>query len=304
MIETYRVEPLNYGEVNKNLVKGIKDYTEKFGIKTVVLGISGGIDSTVVAALCKQVVGLKVIGVSMPANTNQVDENDSAQCTGNEFCTTFNVENLQSVYEEVEDFCKGTIRNVDATPISRGNIKARLRMITLYDIASRVGGIVMDTDNLTEHYLGFWTIHGDDGDFNPIGGLWKHEVYGLAKWLKENVFKESEALEKAIAITPTDGNGVKAGGDLAQIAPGKTYDDVDEILHAWVGLDPRIKRLVVASDYNHGVFKQLCEKHGKETVEMVIERSIKSEFKRWQRPIVIDIFNGGFVEKNGKLISV
>lgn len=303
MIETFRAEPLNYGEVNKNLVKGIKDYTEKFGIKAVVLGISGGIDSTVVAALCKQVVGLKVIGISMPAATNQVDENDSAHCAGKEFCTDFSIVSLESTFKIVEYYCKQS-SGIDSTPISQGNIKARLRMITLYDIASKVGGVVMDTDNLTEHYLGFWTIHGDDGDFNPIGGLWKHEVYGLAKWLKENVFKESEALEKAIAITPTDGNGVKAGGDLAQIAPGKTYDDVDEILHAWVGLDPRIKRVVVASDYNHGIFKQLCEKHGKETVEMVIERSIKSEFKRWQRPIVIDIFKGCFVEKNGNLIGI
>jgi NH3-dependent NAD+ synthetase len=175
-------------------------------------------------------------------------------------------------------------------------------MITLYDIASRTRGLVVDTDNLTEHFLGFWTIHGDDGDFDPIGGLWKHEVYGLAKWIKENVYKDSKALEASIALIPTDGNGVKAGGDLAQIAPGKTYEDVDEILHAWVGLDPRIKKDVVASDYQHGVFKQLCEKHGKETVEMVIQRSIRSEFKRRQRPIIVDIFNGSITEKNGKLI--
>ena len=227
----------------------------------------------------------------------------AASLAGNEFCTTFDEVNLQPVFEGVEDFCKGVIHNVDPTPISRGNIKARLRMITLYDIASRTKGIVMDTDNLTEHFLGFWTIHGDDGDFNPIGGLWKHEVYGLAKWMKENVYKDSKALEASIAITPTDGNGVKAGGDLAQIAPGKTYDDVDEILHAWVGLDSRIKPMVVESGYQHGVFKQLCEKHGKETVEMVIQRSIRSEFKRRQRPIAIDIFNGSIIEKNGKLIG-
>ena len=274
--------------------------------KTVVLGMSGGIDSTVVSDLCKQAIDsydgeLTLIGVSMPCSTNQKDEEDSANATGKEFCNYFRVVNLQDTFKSVEDFCRRASDN-ESTPVSQGNIKARLRMITLYDIASKLGGIVMDTDNLTEHFLGFWTIHGDDGDFNPIGGLWKHEVYGLAKWLKENKFKDSKALEQAIAITPTDGNGVKAGGDLAQIAPGKTYDDVDEILHAWVGLDPRIKRDVVASDYNYGVFKRLCEKHGKEAVEMVIERSIKSEFKRKQRPFVIDIFTGIVVEKNGKLM--
>ena len=300
-ISCFRAEPLDYKNVYNFLVDGIKSYCEKNNIKTLVLGISGGIDSTVVAALCKS-SNIPLIGISMPCSTNGSDEISSATLAGNEFCTTFEEINLEGVYETVEDFCKGTLHNIDATPISRGNIKARLRMITLYDIASRMGGIVVDTDNLTEHFLGFWTIHGDDGDFNPIGGLWKHEVYGLAKWMKENIYKDSKALEASIALMPTDGNGVKEGGDLAQIAPGKTYDDVDEILHAWVGLDPRIKRCVVASDYEHGVFKGLSQKHGKETVEMVIERSIRSEFKRRQRPIVINIFNGSILEKDGKLV--
>jgi hypothetical protein len=76
---------------------------------------------------------------------------------------------------------------------------------------------------------------------------------------------------------------------------------VDEILHAWVGLDPRIKEDVIASDFEHGIFKQLSKKHGKETVEAVIMRSVRSEFKRKQRPFIIDIFNGNIQEKNGKL---
>lgn len=300
-ISCYRAEPLDYKNVYNFLVDGIKSYCEKNNIKTLVLGISGGIDSTVVAALCKS-SNIPLIGISMPCSTNGSDEISSATLAGNEFCATFEEINLEGVYETVEDFCRGTLHNIDATPISRGNIKARLRMITLYDIASRMGGIVVDTDNLTEHFLGFWTLHGDDGDFNPIGCLWKHEVYGLARWMKENIYKESKALDAAIEIIPTDGNGVKAGGDLAQIAPGKTYDDVDEILHAWVGLDDRIKSSVIAEYFNHGVFKALCEKHGKDTVEAVVMRSVRSEFKRKQRPFVIDVYNGNILEKNGSLM--
>jgi len=302
-ISCYRAEQLDYKNVYNLLVGGIKSYCEKNNIKTLVLGISGGIDSTVVAALCKS-SNIPLIGISMPCSTNGSDEISSATLAGNEFCATFEEINLEGVYETVEDFCRGTLHNIDATPISRGNIKARLRMITLYDIASRMGGIVVDTDNLTEHFLGFWTLHGDDGDFNPIGCLWKHEVYGLARWMKENIYKESKALDAAIEIIPTDGNGVKAGGDLAQIAPGKTYDDVDEILHAWVGLDDRIKSSVIAEYFNYGVFKALCEKHGKDTVEAVVMRSVRSEFKRKQRPFVIDVYNGNILEKNGSLMSM
>jgi NAD+ synthetase len=303
MVEFYRTEPLDYEKVFENIVKGTSEYLAKCNLKAMVLGISGGIDSTVCAAICKEVSKITKIpffGVSLPCSTNGTDEVSSATLTGNEFCTTFEEINLEGVYETVEDFCRGTLHNIDATPISRGNIKARLRMITLYDIASRMSGLVIDTDNLTENYLGFYTLHGDCCDFNPIGGLWKHEVYGLAKWLKDNVYKDSKALEAAIAIIPTDGNGVKAGGDLEQIAPGKTYDDVDEILYAWVGLDSCIKDIVIKNYFDYGVFKKLCEKHGYETVEAVIMRSVRSEFKRKHLPLVVNIYNGIITDKDGR----
>lgn len=301
MVETYREAPLNMEVVCKILVEGIKKYLHDNHIEHVVIGLSGGIDSTVVAALCRM-SNAHVIGVSLPCSTNADAENDSALAAGKEFCDSFKVVNLQEPYEVMEKFCTNA-SGIEKTPISQGNIKARLRMITLYDIASKVGGIVMDTDNLTEHFLGFWTLHGDDADFNPIGGLWKHEVYDLAKYMKENIFKDSKALEQAIALMPTDGNGVKEGGDLAQIAPGKTYDDVDEILYAWVGLDSRIKDIVIKNYFDYGVFKKLCEKHGYETVEAVILRSVRSEFKRKQRPFIIDVYRGLICEKDGKILA-
>lgn len=301
MVETYRETPLEMGKVFDLFTKGIKEYTSKNKIGVVVLGLSGGIDSTVVAALCKA-SGVPIIGVSMPCSTNKDDEKSAAAIAGEEFCDKFTEINLQQPFEVMEKFC-AEASGKEKTPISQGNIKARLRMITLYDIASKVGGIVMDTDNLTEHFLGFWTIHGDDADFNPIGGLWKHEVYALARYMKENVFKDSKALEASIALMPTDGNGVKEGGDLAQIAPGKTYDDVDEILHAWVGLDSRIKEIVIKNYFDYGVFKKLCEKHGYETVEAVIMRSVRSEFKRKQRPFIIDVYRGLICEKDGKIMG-
>ena len=283
MVETYRPIPLDMEVVFKTLVEGIKSYVHQNHINVVVLGLSGGIDSTVVAALCKA-GNIPLIGVSLPCSTNADVENDAAQAAGSEFCDTFKVVNLQEPYEVIEKFCTEA-SGKEKTPISQGNIKARLRMITLYDIASKVGGIVMDTDNLTEHFLG------------------KHEVYALARYMKEKVFTDSKALEQSIALMPTDGNGVKEGGDLAQIAPGKTYDDVDEILHAWVGLDSRIKEHVLHNYFDYGVFKTLCEKHGYETVESVIMRSVRSEFKRKQRPFIIDVYRGLICEKNGNLFA-
>lgn len=300
---TFRIEPLDYKSVFENIVEGTAKYLTNNNLKAQVLGISGGIDSTVTAAICKVVhdkTNIPLIGISLPCSSNMSDEISSAALCGNEFCNEFKEANLQMPFETIEGFCMNA-SGFESTPISQGNIKARLRMITLYDIASKRNGVVIDTDNLTENYLGFYTLHGDSCDFNPIGGLWKHEVYGLAKWMKDNVFNDSKALEAAIALMPTDGNGVKEGGDLAQIAEGKTYDDVDEILHAWVGLAPKVKDMVIEDNFDYGVFKKLCEKHGKETVEKVITRSLRSEFKRKHLPLVVDIFNGNILEKNGNL---
>ena len=326
MVETYRETPLEMGKVFDLFTKGIKEYTSKNKIGVVVLGLSGGIDSTVVAALCKA-SGVPIIGVSLPCSTNKDDEKSAAAIAGEEFCDKFTEINLQQPFEVMEKFC-AEASGKEKTPISQGNIKARLRMITLYDIASKMGGIVVDTDNFTEHFLGFWTIHGDDGDFNPIGCLWKHEVYGLAKWMKENVYKDSKALEAAIAIMPTDGNGVKAGGDLAQIAPGKTYDDVDDILYHWVNLSEKIKLAYAADGLTESIKNtqfdnenedvkqrrmEFCQKSGKEfvptlgdkygidTVRGVCMRSWRSEFKRKQRPFIIDPFKGTILEKNGNI---
>ena len=320
-IEKYvRVTPLVYAEVYKNLVGGIKSYCEKNHIKALVLGISGGIDSTVCAALCKQ-VDLPLIGVSLPCSTNGTDEVSSATLTGNEFCTTFEEINLEGVYETVEDFCKGTLHNIDATPISRGNIKARLRMITLYDIASRMGGIVIGTSNKTEWLTGFWTLHGDIGDIAPIGELWKTEVYGLAKWMKENVYKDSKALDAAISLIPTDGNGV-SNSDMEQIMPGHTYGDIDHVLSKWDGLSNKIKSFYGADGLTDSIKNTIfdvenedvkqrrmeaCKKSGKEfepnlgdlygvdSVRKVVMRSWNSEFKRRNLEVCINLNDGNIL---------
>ena len=161
---------MDYKKVFETMVDETAKYLSDHRLKSMVLGLSGGIDSTVTAAVCHEVVKrhpeLKFIGVSMPCTTNTVEENDSASKAMKAFCTEYWVENLQAQYLLMKATCE---QHYESTALSQGNIKARLRMIYLYNLASVTGGMVMDTDNLTEHYLGFWTIHGDVADYNPIG---------------------------------------------------------------------------------------------------------------------------------------
>ena len=280
---------MDYKKVFDTMVTETAKYISDHRLKTMVLGLSGGIDSTITAAVCHEVVnrypemGQKFIGVSMPCSTNSVEENDSASQAMKAFCTECWVENLQAQYLLMKATCE---QHYPSTPLSQCNIKARLRMIYLYNLASVTGGIVMDTDNLTEHYLGFWTIHGDVADYNPIGGLWKHEVYALCKYLFTEVFTDMgdaryQALKAAYDIMPTDGNGVSAGGDMAQIAPGHTYEEVDDILNSYISTSgqPEVQAATI---------ERLNTAYGAETVERVLNRHRNSEFKRKRLPIAIE----------------
>ena len=279
---------LSYKNVFDTMVAETARYLTRHNLKTMVLGLSGGLDSTVTAAICREVVhrnpvaGFRFIGVSLPCTSNTVEENDSAATAMQAFCDECWTENLQAQYLLLRATCE---QRYPSTPISQGNIKARLRMIYLYNLASVTGGLVMDTDNLTEHNLGFWTIHGDVADYNPIGGLWKHEVYELCHYLFTEVYPDSgdlrhRALQAAYDLLPTDGNGVAVGGDMAQIAPGHTYEDVDDILASYLAAKDDADRLPA-------VMERLNAAYGVETVERVLRRHHGSDFKRKRMPIVI-----------------
>ena len=312
-----RNEPLDYKGIFEAIVDVTSEYLTKNGIKAMVLGLSGGLDSTVCAAICKKVnekTGINFIGISLPCSTNKGDEISSASKAGLEFCNVFSEVNIQDGFECVEKLCEKTA-DKKSTTISQGNIKARLRMITLYDIASKNSGIVIGTSNTTERLTGFWTLHGDEGDINPIGDLWKTEVYGLANYLYKEVFKGSEALKAAIEITPTDGNGVSKS-DADQIMPGYTYDDIDLVLSTWNALSPKIKSIMAAdgltesikgtvfvreSDEDRNKRIESCKKqgvefkehigtiYGEDIIRKVIMRYLSTEYKRMRGEVAICI---------------
>ena len=303
---------MDYAKVFETMVSETQKYLEDNNLFAMILGISGGLDSTVTAAICHEVEKrnpeLKFYGVSLPCSSNSNEENDSASICMKAFCKAgqYWTENLQKEYMLMKATC--TQRH-SPTTIGIGNIKARLRMIYLYDLANYTKGLVMDTDNLTEHYLGFFTIHGDVCDFNPIGGLWKHEVYELANYLLREYYKLPDptddgyiqmALRAAIGITPTDGNGVNDLGvndlgDMGQIAPGFAHDkNVD----AYAKVDDIIKTYLYAitqfPDERDKMIQDLRDKYDVDndkvtykTVDGVINRIKWTEYKRKGLPIVI-----------------
>ncbi len=314
---------LNYEHVFDVLVDKTAEYVTENNLKAMVLGISGGIDSTVVAAICHEVskkTGIPLIGRSLPIK-NKSDEFATSVHVGEAFCNEFSVYRLERSYRAaLFDACAdaGDVNMANSyyldeleempsrTPIANGNLQARCRMMYLYDIASRHKGLVMSTDNQTEYQLGFWTIHGDVGDFDPIQDLWKTEVYGLAKWIlgkyeecnrghadcffDMGAAQKVYALEQSIALTPTDGLGI-SNSDLEQIG-AKSYDEVDDILSRYIPFkEYRQKHGEPLHPHDEmaesDCWSQLCVRHGEDVVNKVWSRHLASEFKRKKAPIYI-----------------
>ena len=320
---------LNYERVFNVLVDKTAEYVTSNNLKAMVLGISGGIDSTVVAAICHEVskkTGIPLIGRSLPIK-NKSDEFATSVHVGEAFCDKFEVYRLERSYRAaLFDACAdaGDVNMANSyhldeleempsrTPIANGNLQARCRMMYLYDIASRHKGLVMSTDNQTEYQLGFWTIHGDVGDFDPIQDLWKTEVYGLANYMRDryrskalealhNDYKEtcdkyramSYAVYSSCKLIPTDGLGI-SNSDLEQIG-AKDYDTVDDILSRFVPFENFRKSYDSAGQIMHphdemaesDCWSQLCARHGEDVVNKVWSRHLASEFKRKKAPIYI-----------------
>lgn len=283
----------DYSKVFEILVDKIAQYVTTNNLKAMILGISGGIDSTVVAAICHEVskrTNIPLIGRSLPTKYNKEGETTTADLVGKAFCNDYKEVNIQKWY--YDSWCFNE-HGSDYNAIAAGNMQARLRMIYLYNLASIHKGIVMDTDNLTENNLGYFTIHGDVGDFNPIGGLWKTEVFKLAEWISKAYWKENTewlqeenfnkddprnnkgsqaiAIAKSLALKPTAGLGI-TNNDLEEIG-AESYEQVDRVLQCFTDSS-------ISTDTIDDIPDTI--------VESIVRRYNASKFKRKRLPIKID----------------
>lgn len=250
----------DYEKMTNNIKRIALEYFVSNKIRALVLGVSGGIDSTVTAALAREmcdVLEIRLIGMNMPTEFNKKEEIQNAKKVGQAFCDEFyelSIENVAwSVYKDA------SVLETNVNKVRRGNVAARIRMIYLYHMANYSEGLVLSTDNLTEYQLGFWTLHGDVGDYGLIQNLWKTEVYGIASFLRNRCLVErniprSDALQGAINAVPTDGLGV-------------TKSDFDQL-----GMDNYMDIDTILIDYLNG--KKGLESHP------VVERHLRSSFKR------------------------
>jgi NAD+ synthase len=214
----------------KHISKWIRDYARKAGVDTLVVGISGGIDSSVVSALCAE-TGLKTIAVQMPIRQNRKLDNLSSAQAGwlleqfpnNVTHMSMDLTTVFSAFEKkVQPFCGPEQEPNEREQLAFANSRARLRMMTLYQIAQSHGGIVVGTGNKVEDFgVGFFTKYGDGGvDISPIGDCMKTEVWDLGR--------ELGLLKEIIDAPPTDGLWADGRNDEDQL--GMTYPELEKAM--------------------------------------------------------------------------
>ena len=247
--------------VATKLIKQLSDYRRDHRIDDVVIGMSGGVDSATTAALFKE-AGWTVHGATLP-----IHQKEDETVRGIEASDVLRLErysfDLSAQYDTMKDFLgetESTYRGLQR----QGNIRARLRMMTLYNLAHKLGGCVASTDNFSELAAGFWTLHGDVGDIAPIQSLSK-------SWEVPMIARLMGVPETTVKALPTDGLGI-SNSDADQL--GMQYLEFDIFLFEFMSL-PRLTPKAVEAYIN-----KIKDTDVKNKAQLAYDRIRNTAYKR------------------------
>jgi NAD+ synthase len=245
-----------YEQITQFLQYFLEDEVKKTGIEKVVVGLSGGLDSAVVAVLAQKSFKDNLLCVKMPSHYSSQSSLDDAD----ELCRQFG---MRSVTASVEPMIKAYEEmNPDMDNLRKGNFSSRMRMSTLFDISARENALVLGTSNKSELMLGYGTLYGDLASaVNPIGDLYKSEVFELAEYL---------GVTKSIIDKPPSADLWSGQSDEADL--GYTYAQLDEAMKLYV--DQRLSKEEIVK---HGIDEKM--------LDMIIKRIFRNHFKR-KMPVI------------------
>jgi len=239
----------------------IKNYVHQNGFENVVIGVSGGLDSAVVATLCVNALGAEhVHGLLMPFRTSSPESLEHGRLV----CETLKISHdIIDISPMVYTYFSLVPRTASASPLQLPNKCARERMSILYDFSVRKNALVAGTSNKSEHLLGYCTQYGDSAAaFEPIADLYKTQVFEFARHL---------GVPEVIINKKPSADLWEGQTDEGEI--GVTYKEIDEILHLWVDKAFSLNEIVDKG-------------YSRETVNKIVTRFNNSKFKREMPPIL------------------
>ena len=251
---------LNLKDVHNELVKFLRENFKKAGFSKAVLGLSGGIDSALVAYLLRDALGKEnVLAIMMPYKSSNPDSLNHAKLV---------VEDLKISAKSIEitDMIDAYFKNEkEASSLRMGNKMARERMSILFDYSSKENALVVGTSNKTEIYLGYSTQFGDSAcALNPIGDLYKTNIWDLSRYLKI----PNELIEKKPSADLWE-------GQTDEQEMGLTYKEADQVLYRMLEENKTVKEI-------------LAEGFSKDLVDNILKRMNRSEYKR-RMPLIAKI---------------
>jgi NAD+ synthase (glutamine-hydrolysing) len=261
--------PPGPAEIRSALSLGIRDYVHKTRFEKVVVGLSGGIDSSITTALAVDALGPEnVLGVAMPTRYTS----DASKTDGRELADILGIDLLDVPIEEpFESFERALSPVLDETPgVTEENVQARIRATTLMAIANEQGRLLLATSNRSELAVGYTTLYGDMcGALAPIADCPKTFVYDLATHLNE---REKTIPERVIEKPPT----AELRADQTDEDDLPPYEILDSILAGYVDEGLSADELVESG-------------HDRETVERVLSMLHRAEYKRFQAAPVLKV---------------
>lgn len=242
---------MNFENIKVQMVSFLQEEVARTGLQKVVVGISGGLDSAIVAVLCKEAFGNNFHGVLLPSHLSSTASIQDAK----ELCQKFDIAfETVSIAPMVQGYFDSLA--IEADPLRVGNFSARMRMSVLYDISARDQSLVVGTSNKSEILLGYGTLFGDTAcAINPIGQLYKSDAFGLARHLQ---------IPDAIL-------NKKPSADLWE-----GQSDEEELGYSYEEMDTVLKQLIDAQKTK----QELLDNGVNETLlDMLIQRVAANAFK-------------------------
>ncbi len=262
-------------EVLGAITFGFKSYFKKSGASKAVIGLSGGIDSSLSACLAKIAVGSeKLVGISMPSSFSSKESVEDAKELAKRLGIEFHIVPIGELYEKALDEFKDIFKGKEPD-VTEENLQARLRAVVLMSYSNKFNGLVINTGNKSESAVGYCTLYGDSvGAITLIGDLYKRSVYRLAEYIN----KKFHWIPDRILSKPPSAELRPNQKDEDDIPPYATLDSILELF-----LDKNLSE------------EEIIERgFDEKVVRDVIRRFCQNEYKRKQAPFCIKISDSKF----------